>query len=95
MLSFLSSMAQGVLNMFRWRNSNRGIPTKDGIYCPLHNKVYSSEADLEPRQFRNRPAEDNVMWHWGCGRGMSRGRGFGRRRGLGRGWFGWPRGRFF
>jgi len=80
--------------MFRWGNKNRGIPTKDGIYCQLHNKIFSSEAELEPRQSRNRSTEVNFMSNRGCGRRMWH-RSLGRGWGLGRVWFGCGRGRMF
>jgi len=79
--------------MFKWRNSTRGIPTKDGLYCPYHDKVFASEAELEPRQYRNQSASFTFMGGRGCQRGM--GSGLGRRFGRGQGLFGWCRGRMF
>ena len=81
--------------MFKWKNSTRGIPTKDGLYCPYHDKVFSSEDELEPRQHRNQSASfdfiDNRGGQRGMGRGFGRGFGRGRERGLSC----WRRGRMF
>ena len=83
------------LDMFKLKNPGRGIPNQNGIYCPLHDKVYASEEDLEPRQYRNRSADSNFICNWGRGRGMGPGcRGLGRRLGRGQG-RGWGRNRIF
>jgi hypothetical protein len=73
---FCVLVVQGSFAMFRWRNSCRGIPTKEGVYCPRLDKVFASEADLEPRQYRNRSNDANFPCNGGRGRGRGRGRNF-------------------